>query len=109
MAAREATADRVRVITMNVMAPEFADWPRRRAVLADGLRSLRPDIVALQEIVADEHHDGVREHVQAGPARAGLDVRRLRDQARSYRSRFITLSHAATKSRTNFSFASSLA
>ena len=29
------------------------------------------------------------------------------DQARSKRSRFITLSHAATKSRTNFSFASS--
>jgi hypothetical protein len=30
-----------------------------------------------------------------------------RDQARSNRSRFMTLSHAATKSRTNFSFASS--
>ena len=30
-------------------------------------------------------------------------------QARSKRSRFITLFHAATKSRTNFSFASSLA
>jgi hypothetical protein len=29
-----------------------------------------------------------------------------RDQARSNRSRFMTLSHAATKSRTNFSFAS---
>ena len=31
------------------------------------------------------------------------------DQARSKRSRFMTLSHAATKSRTNFSFASSQA
>src|SRR5688572_22640768 len=30
-----------------------------------------------------------------------------RDQARSNRSRFMTLSHAVTKSRTNFSFASS--
>jgi hypothetical protein len=29
------------------------------------------------------------------------------DQARSKRSRFMTLSHAATKSRTNFSFESS--
>src|SRR5206468_13053929 len=29
-----------------------------------------------------------------------------RDQARSKRSRFMTLSHAATKSRTNFSFES---
>jgi hypothetical protein len=32
-----------------------------------------------------------------------------RDQARSNRSRFMTLFHAATKSRTNFSFASSAA
>ena len=31
------------------------------------------------------------------------------DQATSKRSRFMTLSHAATKSRTNFSFESSLA
>jgi hypothetical protein len=31
------------------------------------------------------------------------------DQLRSYRSSIMTLSHAATKSRANFSFASSLA
>jgi hypothetical protein len=43
----------------------------------------------------------------SGPARAGRPGRD--DQARSNRSRFITLFHAATKSRTNFSFASSLA
>ncbi len=47
------------------------------------------------------------------PARADLGVMIRRgsgeDQARSNRSRFITLSHAATKSFTNFSFASSLA
>ncbi|MFE9463207.1 hypothetical protein ACFYNW_05960 [Streptomyces virginiae] len=41
------------------------------------------------------------------PAQPGRP--RLRHQARSNRSRFITLSHAATKSRANFSFASSLA
>ena len=41
---------------------------------------------------------------QAGAGRPGRH-----DQARSNRSRFITLSHAATKSFTNFSFASSLA
>jgi len=39
----------------------------------------------------------------ASPDGTGLD------QARSNRSRFMTLTHAATKSRTNFSFASSLA
>jgi hypothetical protein len=38
---------------------------------------------------------------------AGPDIGRHRDQARSNRSRFMTLSHAATKSRTNFSFESS--
>ena len=41
------------------------------------------------------------------PAGAGRPGRH--DQTRSNRSRFITLSHAATKSFTNFSFASSLA
>ena len=49
----------------------------------------------------------VRGERASGPARAGRPGRN--DQARSNRSRFITLSHAATKSFTNFSFASSLA
>ena len=44
------------------------------------------------------------ENAQAGPAGLGD-----RYQARSNRSAFITLFHAATKSVTNFSFASSLA
>ena len=42
--------------------------------------------------------------VPPGSAR-GRPWRRCSDQARSNRSRFITLFHAATKSRTNFSFA----
>jgi hypothetical protein len=41
-------------------------------------------------------------------SRGGADLGR-RDQTRSNRSRFITLTHAATKSATNLSFASSLA
>ncbi|MER6590606.1 endonuclease/exonuclease/phosphatase family protein [Micromonospora purpureochromogenes] len=40
----------LRVLTLNALAPFFADWPRRRAVLVDGLRELRPDVVALQEV-----------------------------------------------------------
>jgi hypothetical protein len=47
---------------------------------------------------------GLRTSRPAGAGRPGRP-----DQARSNRSRFITLSHAATKSRANFSFASSLA
>ncbi|MEU8352984.1 endonuclease/exonuclease/phosphatase family protein [Streptomyces sp. NPDC048845] len=43
-------AERLRVLTMNVLAPEYADWPRRRRVIADELRALRPDVVALQEV-----------------------------------------------------------
>jgi len=43
----------------------------------------------------------------AGPG--AVNQARGRDQASSYRSRSITFAHAATKSFTNFSFASSLA
>ena len=46
----------------------------------------------------------------AGPVvRCARPARRRGGQARSKRSRFMTLSHAATKSRTNFSLASSAA
>ncbi len=41
---------RVRMLTLNLLAPRHADWPRRRRVLIEGLRELRPDLVALQEI-----------------------------------------------------------
>jgi endonuclease/exonuclease/phosphatase family metal-dependent hydrolase len=37
------------LLTFNVLAPEHADWPRRRARIRDGLRQLAPDVVALQE------------------------------------------------------------
>jgi endonuclease/exonuclease/phosphatase family metal-dependent hydrolase len=43
--------DGLRVLTMNLLGPGHADWERRRPVLADGLRALRPDVVAFQEIV----------------------------------------------------------
>jgi hypothetical protein len=47
--------------------------------------------------------------VQAGRRAADLDLSIGQGQIRSYRSRLMTLSNAATKSCTNFSFASSLA
>lgn len=42
------------MLTINALAPEYADGPRRRANLREGLRSLRPDVVAFQEVGAEE-------------------------------------------------------
>ncbi|MBW0104388.1 endonuclease/exonuclease/phosphatase family protein [Pseudonocardia sp. KRD291] len=47
----------LRVLTLNVLAPAWADWPRRRGVVLAGLRDLRPDVVALQEIHLGADHD----------------------------------------------------
>lgn len=41
----------LRVMTVNLLSPEHADWRRRRPVLRDGFARLRPDLVALQETV----------------------------------------------------------
>jgi endonuclease/exonuclease/phosphatase family metal-dependent hydrolase len=49
--------NRLRVLTMNLLAPEHADWERRRPVLTAGLRALRADVVALQETVWGEGID----------------------------------------------------
>ncbi|MBN6039828.1 endonuclease/exonuclease/phosphatase family protein [Amycolatopsis sp. 195334CR] len=40
----------MRILTFNALAPEFADWPRRREVLADGIRALSPDLITVQEV-----------------------------------------------------------
>src|SRR5947209_9383448 len=36
-------------------------WAERRAVLIDGLRTLRPDLVALQEVIKNDEHDQIAE------------------------------------------------
>ncbi|MBF6544213.1 endonuclease/exonuclease/phosphatase family protein [Nocardia brasiliensis] len=41
----------LRVATFNVLASAYADWPARRRVIAAGLTRLRPDVVALQEVI----------------------------------------------------------
>ena len=41
----------MRVATLNLLAPDQADYGRRRPVLAAGLRALDADVVALQETV----------------------------------------------------------
>jgi endonuclease/exonuclease/phosphatase family metal-dependent hydrolase len=48
----------MRVITQNLLG-FHEDWPRRRQVLADGLRWLRPDVVLCQEAVVDDGYDMV--------------------------------------------------
>lgn len=45
-----AARPRLRVLTMNVLGPANPDWERRRRLLADTLRQLNPDVVALQEV-----------------------------------------------------------
>lgn len=46
----EAAARGLRVMTMNVLAPQYADSPGRRSVLAREIRHLAPDVLALQEV-----------------------------------------------------------
>src|SRR4051794_20222669 len=47
----------LRVLTVNVLSPAHADWPRRREVLRAGIARLRPDLVALQEVVERDAYD----------------------------------------------------
>ncbi|WP_163505905.1 endonuclease/exonuclease/phosphatase family protein [Fodinicola acaciae] len=46
----------MRVVTLNLWGM-CGDWPRRRAVLTEGLRRLRPDLVAFQEVILAEAYD----------------------------------------------------
>jgi endonuclease/exonuclease/phosphatase family metal-dependent hydrolase len=41
----------MRVLTLNVLAPRYHGWERRRPALVAGIRALAPDVVALQEVV----------------------------------------------------------
>jgi endonuclease/exonuclease/phosphatase family metal-dependent hydrolase len=44
----------LRVLTMNVLDPRYADGPARRRVLTDAVAAAAPDVLALQEVVADD-------------------------------------------------------
>jgi endonuclease/exonuclease/phosphatase family metal-dependent hydrolase len=50
----------MRVLTLNVWC-RHGSWPERRKVLIDGLRALRPDLVAFQEVVLTDGYDQVRD------------------------------------------------
>jgi len=50
-------ADQLRVMTINLLAADQADYEARRVVLKQGLESWQPDIVALQETVWGNGYD----------------------------------------------------
>ena len=52
----------IRVLTLNLWALG-GSWPDRRAVLAAGLRELRPDLVAFQEVFKTDEQDTAAEIV----------------------------------------------
>ncbi|BCJ47317.1 hypothetical protein GCM10010168_70940 [Actinoplanes ianthinogenes] len=45
---------RLRIMTVNLLAPEHARWDRRRPVLRAGIARWRPDVIALQEVAVGE-------------------------------------------------------
>lgn len=45
-----ARADTLTVVTLNLWHDQ-QDWPRRRALILEELRSLRPDVICLQEVL----------------------------------------------------------
>ncbi|MEV2253249.1 endonuclease/exonuclease/phosphatase family protein [Streptomyces sp. NPDC050147] len=48
------TTTALRVLTMNILEPRYADGPARRRVLADAVAAADPDVLALQEVVAED-------------------------------------------------------
>jgi endonuclease/exonuclease/phosphatase family metal-dependent hydrolase len=51
----------VRILTLNLLSPEHAEWERRRPVLQAGIRQLQRDLVALQETVRGNGYDQAAE------------------------------------------------
>ena len=52
-AAPSGAAATITAVTLNLWHDK-ADWPTRRAAIVDGLRRLRPDVIALQEVLQHE-------------------------------------------------------
>jgi endonuclease/exonuclease/phosphatase family metal-dependent hydrolase len=48
------TASGIRLMTMNVLAPQYADGASRRAVLAREIHRQDPDVLALQEVTPED-------------------------------------------------------
>ncbi|HEV2529468.1 MAG TPA: endonuclease/exonuclease/phosphatase family protein [Thermomicrobiales bacterium] len=50
----------LRVLTMALLSPDYADWSQRRRVLRRVLSEVRPDVVALQEVDCRDGYEEVR-------------------------------------------------
>jgi endonuclease/exonuclease/phosphatase family metal-dependent hydrolase len=50
------------VVTYNVLAAQYADCDARYARIAEGLRELDADVVALQEVPVGQHVVGHHSH-----------------------------------------------
>ncbi|GAA4969997.1 endonuclease/exonuclease/phosphatase family protein [Kineococcus glutinatus] len=64
---------RLRVMTLNALAPGHADWPHRREVLRERIAAVDPDVLALQEVRAQDVAD------LAGPGRSVVAHRATSD------------------------------
>ena len=62
----EGRRSHLRVMTLNLLSPDHANWERRRPVLKAGLAALRPDLIALQESVWSEGYDQVEDLLGPG-------------------------------------------
>ena len=60
-----ASSGVVRVATLNLWGRHGA-WDERRSVLVDGLRELRPDVIAFQEAVVIDGYDQVADVLGSG-------------------------------------------
>ncbi len=63
-------APTIRVLSLNLWHDK-GDWPRRRALIVDELRRLRPDVIALQEVL---QRDGLRNQAEDLGAALGYRV-----------------------------------
>jgi len=55
----------IRVVTLNVWGRN-GPWIQRRQVLIDGLREIRPDLVAFQEAIKTDEYDQVMDLLGPG-------------------------------------------
>lgn len=56
---------RLRVVTHNLWGLH-GDWDARRAVLVEGLREVRPDLVAFQEAIVNADYDQAADLLGSG-------------------------------------------
>jgi endonuclease/exonuclease/phosphatase family metal-dependent hydrolase len=75
-AQREHRHQTIRVLTFNILSADRANWERRRQAAQSELQTIRPDIVALQEITPGEARDQATDllgpgfHIAEHPSRS---------------------------------------